>query len=160
MKNGFKVAVGSRSGGDITDGKAFPVKVDVSNPGEITSAFKVTEKNLGYPPNVVIYNGTCSIAQQIAGLANNYFSRQSLLSARLRLQAIHSLYHMSNTLSMPYLHHIASLHLPINPSSRDMTAGGLGAYPALQNSLNAFRTLSQGTTKVCCLSRKAAAVGC
>ena len=74
MHNGFKVAVGSRSGGDITDGKAFPVKVDVSNPTETASAFKETERNLGSPPNVVIYNGTFSIVQKIAGVADINFS--------------------------------------------------------------------------------------
>jgi NAD(P)-dependent dehydrogenase (short-subunit alcohol dehydrogenase family) len=57
VQNHFKVAVGSRSGVDVTNGKAFPVKVDVSDAAEISGAFKETEKNLGALPNVVIYNG-------------------------------------------------------------------------------------------------------
>jgi len=42
---------------DVTNRKAFPVKVDVS---KISRAFNETERNLEAPTNVVIYNGTTS----------------------------------------------------------------------------------------------------
>jgi NAD(P)-dependent dehydrogenase (short-subunit alcohol dehydrogenase family) len=54
---GYKVAVASRSQSDPTEGKALPLKVDVTKENDIISAFKQVEKSLGAPPNVVVYNG-------------------------------------------------------------------------------------------------------
>ena len=148
MQNNFKVAIGLRSGVDVTDGKAFPVKVDVSNPADISLApFKATEGNLGAPPNVVVYNGEHALVQytttQFTGI---HPSHQLPLSAQLRPQANLSLYHTSNTSSTPSFS--ASLRVFIDPSSKDLTAGGLGAYPTIQNSLISFRRLPKGTPKV------------
>jgi len=53
---GFKVAVASRSQSDPTDGKALPLKVDVTKEEDIIAAFKQVQKSFGAPPNVVIYN--------------------------------------------------------------------------------------------------------
>jgi len=53
---GFKVAVASRSQSDPTEGKALPLKVDVTKEEDIVSAFKQVEKIFSAPPNVVIYN--------------------------------------------------------------------------------------------------------
>ena len=54
---GYKVAVASRSQSDPTEGKALPLKVDVTKENDIVSAFKQVEKTLGAAPNVVVYNG-------------------------------------------------------------------------------------------------------
>jgi NAD(P)-dependent dehydrogenase (short-subunit alcohol dehydrogenase family) len=54
---GYKVAVASRSRSDPTQGKALPLKVDVTKENDIVSAFKQVEKSLGAPPNLVVYNG-------------------------------------------------------------------------------------------------------
>ena len=54
---GYKVAVASRSQSDPTEGKALPLKVDVTKENDIISAFKQVTKSLGAPPNVVVYNG-------------------------------------------------------------------------------------------------------
>jgi NAD(P)-dependent dehydrogenase (short-subunit alcohol dehydrogenase family) len=51
------VAVASRSQSDPTDGKALPLKVDVTKEEDIIAAFKQVQKSFGAPPNVVIYNG-------------------------------------------------------------------------------------------------------
>jgi len=53
---GFKVAVASRSQSDPTEGKALPLRVDVTKEGDIISAFQEVKKSFGASPNVVIYN--------------------------------------------------------------------------------------------------------
>lgn len=62
---GYKIAVASRSQSDPTEGKALPLKVDVTKENEIISAFKQVEKSLGAPPNVVVYNGVLFNCTQI-----------------------------------------------------------------------------------------------
>ena len=54
---GYQVAVASRSQFDPTEGKALPLKVDVTKEDDIVSAFKQVKKSFGSPPNVVVYNG-------------------------------------------------------------------------------------------------------
>lgn len=54
---GYKVAVASRSQSDPTEGKALPLKVDVTKENDIISAFKQVKQSFGAPPNVVVYNG-------------------------------------------------------------------------------------------------------
>ena len=54
---GYKVAVASRSQSDPTEGKALPLKVDVTKENDIISAFKQVNESLGALPNVVVYNG-------------------------------------------------------------------------------------------------------
>ena len=63
-------------------------------------------------------------------------SRRSILST---IRAIHQVRHRLRRFHCVLL---------IDSASRDLTAGGLGAYPALQNSLTAFKKLPQGTPKV------------
>ena len=48
----------------MTNGKAFPVKVDFSDAAEISGAFRETAENLGAPPNVVVYNGKHTRSQE------------------------------------------------------------------------------------------------
>lgn len=58
--NGFKVALGSRSGysGDPQNPipNAIAVKVDVTKPEEVQAAFHKTESTFGSPVNVVVFN--------------------------------------------------------------------------------------------------------
>ncbi|KZV80448.1 NAD(P)-binding protein [Exidia glandulosa HHB12029] len=52
---GYTVVVGSRSGTKV-DGAGHAVKVDVTKPETVKTAFAEVEKVAGAPPNVVIYN--------------------------------------------------------------------------------------------------------
>ena len=58
IANGYKVALGSRTGEKGEAKKStISVKVDVAKPEEVAAAFATTEKEFGAPANVVIFNG-------------------------------------------------------------------------------------------------------
>lgn len=62
LKNGYKVALGSRKLDQNVDKDGFlPVTVDVTKPETIASAFKTVEEKLGAPASVVVYNGIMTI---------------------------------------------------------------------------------------------------
>ncbi|CAG7851099.1 SubName: Full=Uncharacterized protein {ECO:0000313/EMBL:CCA74784.1} [Serendipita indica DSM 11827] len=57
VANGYKVALGSRSGGtEKPEENTIGVKVDVAKPDEVAAAFVTAEKELGAPVNVVVFN--------------------------------------------------------------------------------------------------------
>lgn len=56
-KNGYKVAVTSRSSSHGLDSSDFlSVQCDLSSPDSVGKVFETVEKKLG-PPTVVVYNG-------------------------------------------------------------------------------------------------------
>ncbi len=83
---GYKVAVASRSQSDPTEGKALPLKVDVTNENDIASAFKQVKQSFGAPPNVVVYNGALfgytQIPNQLTLILCNSGSAQPSTSCR------------------------------------------------------------------------------
>lgn len=59
IAEGYKVAAASRNP-NLATAKAtgfHPIKVDLGKPEEIPGVFAEVQKELGGPPNVVIYNG-------------------------------------------------------------------------------------------------------
>ena len=67
LKNGYKVALGSRRLDQNADKDGFfPVTVDVTKPETIASAFKTVEEKLGAPASVVVYNGTMATEEYCA----------------------------------------------------------------------------------------------
>ncbi|KAG8794973.1 hypothetical protein FRC17_008205, partial [Serendipita sp. 399] len=56
VADGYKVALGSRSGTDSGGNGTIRVKVDVTKPEEIAAAFATSEKELGAPVSVVVFN--------------------------------------------------------------------------------------------------------
>jgi NAD(P)-dependent dehydrogenase (short-subunit alcohol dehydrogenase family) len=55
--NGYKVALGSRSGQGGDQAGTIPVKVDVTKSAEVSAAFAESERTFRSPVNVVVYNG-------------------------------------------------------------------------------------------------------
>lgn len=97
---GYQVAVASRSQFDPTEGKALPLKVDVTKEGDIVSAFKQVEKSFGAPPNVVIYNGvlfnfTRTLHQRIHILCNSGSISPSTGCGRPVRSTIHCVFEVS-----------------------------------------------------------------
>lgn len=60
-QEGWKVALGSRSPkvDEVKSHGFFPVEIDITKEESIAAAFKIVEKELGAPPNVVVYNREC-----------------------------------------------------------------------------------------------------
>ncbi|KAG8749397.1 hypothetical protein FRC14_001399 [Serendipita sp. 396] len=56
VTNGYKVALGSRSGTESGENGTIAVKVDVTKPEEVAAAFAKSERELGAPVSVVVYN--------------------------------------------------------------------------------------------------------
>ncbi|KAJ7857606.1 hypothetical protein B0H13DRAFT_2356882 [Mycena leptocephala] len=64
---GFKVALGSRKP-DVDQLKKdgyFPVSVDAGSPGSLKTAFAQVNRELGGPPNVVIFNAATFVAPPV-----------------------------------------------------------------------------------------------
>ena len=74
VDGGFKVALGSRSGGGESTGNTVSIKVDVTKPDEVTAAFAKSEQELGAPVNIVVYNGMSNGTSSCTRMNSHFYS--------------------------------------------------------------------------------------